>query len=725
MFFFRCFANSELKGKTVVKRLATLFLVLTLGLTPAVMASQPKKPPPSARRYTRSLDVDAGAPRTVRTVFFLPSDRPYPADKVERLKGMIQHIQRVFRVQMNEHGHGERTFEFESDAGGNPLIHRFDAAHPEIHYEGLTFDLVTQELEAVYDLWSNIYIIVVDNSTNLIEGALGIGSRWSKVGGIAMMPSGETWVTLAHELGHACGLEHDFRDSAYLMSYGPGEERLSPCSSRYLAVHPYFNTEVSGVEREPPSVELVSPVHYTAGAASIPIELRISDSDGLHQALLYAVSGVGALEVSMCYGVAGGGDTSAMVSLVYDGIIHSDGPDKQNSLSIEPTHPLVVEAVDTDGNSSWTDLVLSQMSPHGVATLDGAFEALTTVAFSTGGKTLAAGTWEGPVELWDVRDRSIIGRLEGHSDYVTAAIFSPDGRWLATSARANRIKMWELATGEIALMFGEEADMPLSLEFSPGGEMLAAGMSGGRIKLWDAATGSPIGSLESHTDAVTAVQFFPDGKTLASGSWDGTVLLWDVASEAVIGTLKDDDGDWGDPPVDVMALSPDGETLAAGLVFGIILVWNVGKEQLLHTLFAHREGVAAVTFSPDGMTLASGSPGGAVKLWDMANGEQIIAFGHTTRVNGIDWSSDGRLIASATEAGTIELWDTSWLNPDYEASVDPTDVNGDGVVNILDMVLVASHMGDKGAEVVGDVNADGVVDILDLVAVANAVAEST
>ena len=203
------------------------------------------------------------------------------------------------------------------------------------------------------------------------------------------------------------------------------------------------------------------------------------------------------------------------------------------------------------------------------------------------------------------------------------------------------------------------------------------------------------------------------------------MLLWDVASEAVIGTLKDDDGDWGDPPVDVMALSPDGETLAAGLVFGIILVWNVGKEQLLHTLFAHREGVAAVTFSPDGMSLASGSPGGAVKLWDMANGEQITAFGHTARVNGIDWSSDGRLLASATEAGTIELWDTSWLNPDYEAPVDPTDVNGDGVVNILDMVLVASHMGDKGAEVVGDVNADSVVNILDLVAVANAIAEST
>ena len=29
-------------------------------------------------------------------------------------------------------------------------------------------------------------------------------------------------VVTAHELGHAFGLEHDFRDDAYIMSYGVG-----------------------------------------------------------------------------------------------------------------------------------------------------------------------------------------------------------------------------------------------------------------------------------------------------------------------------------------------------------------------------------------------------------------------------------------------------------------------------------------------------------------------
>ena len=44
------------------------------------------------------------------------------------------------------------------------------------------------------------------------------------------------------------------------------------------------------------------------------------------------------------------------------------------------------------------------------------------------------------------------------------------------------------------------------------------------------------------------------------------------------------------------------------------------------------------------------------------------------------------------------------------------DVNGDGVVNILDLVFIASHLGQTGKHA-ADVNGDGSVDILDIVQV--------
>ena len=49
--------------------------------------------------------------------------------------------------------------------------------------------------------------------------------------------------------------------------------------------------------------------------------------------------------------------------------------------------------------------------------------------------------------------------------------------------------------------------------------------------------------------------------------------------------------------------------------------------------------------------------------------------------------------------------------------VNPADVNGDGVVNILDLVLVAQGLGTDKPE--ADVNGDGVVNVFDLVFVAN------
>ncbi len=48
------------------------------------------------------------------------------------------------------------------------------------------------------------------------------------------------------------------------------------------------------------------------------------------------------------------------------------------------------------------------------------------------------------------------------------------------------------------------------------------------------------------------------------------------------------------------------------------------------------------------------------------------------------------------------------------------DINNDGVVNILDLVIAARFLGDQGAGIIADVNGDEVVNILDLVLISQA-----
>ena len=61
------------------------------------------------------------------------------------------------------------------------------------------------------------------------------------------------------------------------------------------------------------------------------------------------------------------------------------------------------------------------------------------------------------------------------------------------------------------------------------------------------------------------------------------------------------------------------------------------------------------------------------------------------------------------------------VNAVYKRPSDPVvsvDVNRDGVVNILDLVVIASQFGNTGQNLAVDVNGDGVVNILDLILVA-------
>lgn len=79
------------------------------------------------------------------------------------------------------------------------------------------------------------------------------------------------------------------------------------------------------------------------------------------------------------------------------------------------------------------------------------------------------------------------------------------------------------------------------------------------------------------------------------------------------------------------------------------------------------------------------------------------------------WVQSGYREGLGYDEGTPEL--TSLGTPGYRLRLDP-DLDGNGVVNILDLVLVASKFGESDAPE-ADLNADGVVNILDLEIVAN------
>ena len=610
------------------------------------------------RRYARTLaaNLNVGEPRTMRMIYFLPNDRPYRVEVVQRMKHEILDIQTFFAEQMDAHGYGKLTFRFETDSQGEPIVHRVDGGHPDSYYL-YNPDPMFDEIEQAFDLDANIYLIVIDNSVQPVtENATGIGGPRGRSGGFALVNeefSRESAGNLAtHELGHAFGLGHDFRDGAYILSYGSGASigpwwsQLSACHAEKLSVHPYFNPNTPIEEEQLPTIEFISSPQYPAGSKSVLIQLEASDSEGLHQVLLSGSDGLIA-----CRGLAG--EKDVLIEFNYDGAFTAEG---FTNLSDSMIHPIHVEAVDTNGNVGHASFELVEISPHHIATFEDHTAGVNSVAFSLVDATLlAAGSRDGTVKLWDVVTQQDIATFR-HTSGVHSVSFSSDGAILATGSWDGTVKLWDVTTQQDIATLKVYTEGITSVAFSSDEVTLATGSHDGTVKLWDVETERDIATFR-HTSGVHSVSFSSDGAILATGSWDRTVKLWDVATRQNIATFEEHTAE-----VNSVVFSPvDPTLLATGSSDSTVKLWDVEMQQDIATLEGHTSGISSVVFSSDGSTLASGSWDRTVKLWDITTRVNFATLGHGDQVLSVSFSSDDTTLASGTGAGTVELWDTSGL----------------------------------------------------------------
>ena len=191
------------------------------------------------------------------------------------------------------------------------------------------------------------------------------------------------------------------------------------------------------------------------------------------------------------------------------------------------------------------------------------------MAFSSDKRTLAAGSRDGTVKLWDVETERDIATFR-HTEEVTSVSFSSDGAILATGSRDRTVKLWDVVSQrDIATLEGHTGAVT-SVAFSPvDATLLVTGSWDRTVKLWDVEMQQDIATLEVHTSGVSSVVFSSDGSTLATGgSWDRTVKLWDITTRVNFATLGH-----GDQVLSV-AFSSDDTTLASGTEAGTVELWD-------------------------------------------------------------------------------------------------------------------------------------------------------
>lgn len=316
----------------------------------------------------------------------------------------------------------------------------------------------------------------------------------------------------------------------------------------------------------------------------------------------------------------------------------------------------------------WHLPVLNQTSD---ATLPGHSETPEVFAFSADGKTLASGSPDHSVRLWDLLKQKEIARFETLGE-VTSVCFTRDGKtvagltdsvlfqWAPYSGEDGQYLVsevhciamnaaddtlvalrWSVYGGDVALfpipidpedpsvlfaiVLGMR-DIPTfsssdvdSAAVSPTGQLVAFAISDGRAELWSSVLG-PSAASPSLVRAVPpprgsdagfpTVAFSADGKLLAIGYWhgDGLIRISEVSSGEQVGTLAVGED------VECVAFSPDGRLLACSTYANEVEIWNLTTG----TRIASRQGFARqLAFSTDSTVLPYGTDEGKIVLWNV------------------------------------------------------------------------------------------------------------
>lgn len=246
--------------------------------------------------YLTSQQLDTQA--KVRLIYFVPRDsQPQPNIRA-KLNELIKDVQQVYANEMERHGFGKKTFDFERDENGKAVVYRVDGESPDAHYLEDTHVKVIEEYRQFDNNPQNVWLVVVDISSERIGGAEAVGKAGfitRKMKGVphvryayACIPAsgpGFSVHAVAHELGHAFGLEHNFRERNtserhdimfYDLYHLVPPYRLSKGAAEWLDKSRFFNHDQTFFN-EPSTID-------QPNKTQLLFELK--DADGLHQVQL-------------------------------------------------------------------------------------------------------------------------------------------------------------------------------------------------------------------------------------------------------------------------------------------------------------------------------------------------------------------------------------------------------------------------------------------------------
>jgi platelet-activating factor acetylhydrolase IB subunit alpha len=145
--------------------------------------------------------------------------------------------------------------------------------------------------------------------------------------------------------------------------------------------------------------------------------------------------------------------------------------------------------------------------------------------------TVASGSEDATIKLWDSETSSLLNTLKGHLKSVNDVVFSPDGRYLISCSSDLSIKIWSVEADYqcIRTLHGHDNTIS-SICYIPTMNLIASASRDETVRIWEVATGYCIQTLTGHSDWIRSVSSSEDGDLLVTAGNDKNILVWETSN---------------------------------------------------------------------------------------------------------------------------------------------------------------------------------------------------
>lgn len=292
-------------------------------------------------------------------------------------------------------------------------------------------------------------------------------------------------------------------------------------------------------------------------------------------------------------------------------------------------------------------------SAVGPASAPGHGHRVTAVGLNKRQDRVLSASWDKWVILREWPSMREITRFRGGGAYGNCALFLGDGSRFAHITQNNEVLIRDSSDGQplCAILPVRRAATAMAATDDGGTLYVAAG--GALISAWDTKTGALLDSWGGEGRDPLWMKVSKDGARVDLSQRDFVWQSWDLDPFRPRPTITTRSPAWA------LDISPSGGLAALTNWASEIQVWNQDMQAYLGTLFGHRQLISGCVFAPSERFLWTASTDATAKLWDLKEYRALLTLrlADDTPLNTIALAPDGRNVVVGGYDGALHVWD--------------------------------------------------------------------